>query len=158
MRLSPESSLLRHAKQSDQGVYRGVSLTDGVPRIIAYKRLEQFPAFVSYGIDERMLRATWMQYLIGWALLSVVAALALFSVAWMTARRAQREIEAAEILQREISRREQAERAIIEKHRLEALGQLTGGVAHDFNNLLQIFGSNLEIASQTVQDQRTSDA
>ena len=48
-------------------------------------------------------------------------------------------------LRAEIAERESLEAARRRGQRMEAIGQLTGGVAHEFNNLLQVMLGNLDL-------------
>ncbi|MFB0488705.1 two-component system NtrC family sensor kinase [Methylobacterium sp. OAE515] len=148
-RLEPKSAFLSMVThRPDSGLFTATSQIDGVERRIGYRRVSGYPIYAQAGIETATMWREWRQTLLGHLLFGLPATLALFGLALYALRR-------TEHFRVEVTRRENAEAALKQSQRLEAVGQLTGGIAHDFNNLLMVVSGNLErLKRYPVADER----
>lgn len=150
--LPPQSPLSKAAATGADRVVFVVHGADGGRRLAVARRVEGWPVYAVAERTRAKVVEQWASTVLAQFAVVLPGALALAAIALAALRGAVRERDALAALRAEAARRENAEAALQRSRRLEALGQLTGGVAHDFNNLLQVISSGLALLQRSPPD------
>jgi signal transduction histidine kinase len=138
LRFSELSLFTTWLPRASSGSYRVEGRMQPGRRIVAYRAMENLPFVVLMSRSEHAALAEWRRTAVAAGVAMAALTLLLFGVLVREVRRRWRR------------ERERLQRAQAEK--LEALGQLTGGIAHDFANLLFVVDTNLHLIALEPAD------
>ncbi|OAJ63740.1 hybrid sensor histidine kinase/response regulator [Paraburkholderia ginsengiterrae] len=122
------------------------STVDGVERLLAFRRVGDYPLYVMSAYATSSIVAAWRGHFILIAVLTAVPCMAIWLLVFFSLRQLEGERRAWERWQGEVAMRLSAEASSRQLQRMGALGNLVANVAHDFNNLLMVVSANTELA------------
>lgn len=144
-------------QESSGGSYGGA-------RFGTFRQVGDLPLYLSVDISRDAVSAAWWHWVWSRLPIALVAAFSFLAVTLLALRQAGIEaagkaaLEEARTalskanaeLRAEIDQRERAEGQIRQMQKLDAIGQLTGGLAHDFNNMLSIVVGSLSMMKRRM--------
>ncbi len=144
---SPQSAFTEALRDRQvSGHVRLHSTVDGVERLLAFRRVGDYPLYVMSAYETSSIGAAWRQHFLMIAALTAVPCIAIWLLVFYSLRQLEGERRAWERWQGEVAMRLSAEASSRQLQRMGALGNLVANVAHDFNNLLMVVSANIELA------------
>jgi len=128
------------------GHVRVKSPVDGVERLVTFRRVGDYPLYVTSAYARASIVDAWRQHFLVIAALTAVPCIAIWILVIYSLRQLEAERVAWERWQGEVAMRLSAEASSRQLQRMGALGNLVANVAHDFNNLLMVVSANIDLA------------